>query len=184
VVVAPTATPGPVGARPSGGTPPAGPVLPAEKAPILVDPADALVLRGGAEGGRRAFLERLAAALEPYRRGDFAEAAERLAVVGERHPEAPEPGLYRGVSLLLLGRPEEAAAPLRNAAARATNAALRAEARYHLAVALSRSGDVAGARAELRASCTGGGAATARACTALERLGGPAASAPSAAPVR
>lgn len=94
-------------------------LLRVEKASLAALASEAVLLRG-TRSPRRALLDDLAVALEPYRRDDFEEAAKRLRALGPKYPEASEIPYYLGVCLLLLDRPAEAVAPLEIAARRMT----------------------------------------------------------------
>ncbi len=67
-------------------------------------PEDELVFRSDGEAPSAAFM----AAMLPYERGDYAAADAELARFLAAHPGHAEAGFYRGVSLLMLGRPDEA----------------------------------------------------------------------------
>lgn len=138
-----------------------------EKASLVALANETLVLRGVASP-RRALLEDLAIALEPYRRDDFEDAATRLRALKPRHPDAPEIPYYLGVCLLLLDRPADAIAPLQEAArARPSD-----EASYYLAVAQVNAATTTAASeaglAALTQLCNGRSDVAARACAALK----------------
>ena len=118
------------------------PVAAAEYRPVA--PEDELLFRS--EEGTRD--DGFAAAMTPYARGDYAAADAGLARFLGTHPDHAAATFYRGVSLLLLGKPAEARPLLASA-----SAARRApgEARWYLALALLKSGDVADALGELDA---------------------------------
>jgi tetratricopeptide (TPR) repeat protein len=81
-----------------------------------------------------------AAAGDAYRSGRFKAAAERFAGIAKRAPAASDPLLYGGVSLLAMGRFEEAAATLARADERAKRAGTSGPALdWYRAVALSGS---------------------------------------------
>jgi hypothetical protein len=140
-----------------------------EKASLAALARESVVLRGSASP-RRALLDGLAQALEPYRRDDFGEALARLNALEPGHSGAVEIAYYRGVCLLLLDRPGEAVAPLQAAADRMRPAD---EAAYYLAVAkvnaASSPEESSAAVAGLAHICDGGSETAARACAALGR---------------
>ena len=78
-----------------------------EKAAIKVPAAAVLLYRSDAESDKN-FLNELAAALEPYRMDDYAEAARRLDVLAKKYPKYAEPHYYLGVSRLFSGENEAA----------------------------------------------------------------------------
>jgi len=90
----------------------------------------------------------LAEAMSPYVRGDYAAAEAALALLLDAHPGHGAASFYRGVCLLLLGKPEEAAPLLRSAA---VSSKPPDEARWYLALALLKAGDADAAIAELDA---------------------------------
>jgi tetratricopeptide (TPR) repeat protein len=91
----------------------------------------------------------LSQAMSPYTQGDFSEAERRLGAYLEERPGDRRAQLYRGVSLLLLGRTDEAIPPLESATAAAGS--LGAEARWYLSLGLLKAGDTTRALAELDA---------------------------------
>ena len=152
---------------PQPGTPP--PALPlkiaVEKASLAVLATETIALRGR-PSPRRALLDDLAIALEPYRQDDFAEAATRLGGLREKRPDAPEITYYLGVCLLLLDRPADAIAPLADAARRMTPPD---EARFYVSVARVNAGQTDAGLAELTRLCNSRSDAAARACEALKQ---------------
>lgn len=162
---------------PASATPPATPApprsafiaLPLTKAEIHITAEEALAPRGASAPAIDPPVERLAAALEPYRRDDFGEAANRLGTLLKEFPNAARPALYYGVSLLFVDRNDEALAPLRTAMT-SSQAPVAADARWYLAVALTRTGQPAAALAELRGLCAAGGPSAERACTAQRAI--------------
>jgi hypothetical protein len=123
---------------------------------------DELVWRGEDPGAASSGPTLFDEAMEAYERDDFARAEALLGRVAEDDPHATEARFYRGVSLLLLGRPADAAAPLAAAEASATGA-LRDEARYYLALARLKGGDLGEARRLVDALIEDGGARRAEA---------------------
>lgn len=148
--------------------PRAQPVLPLEPPTVKLSAAHSLATRRGENTDDR-FLEELGRALEPYRAGDLAAASERLQNVATRYPRAPEPVLYQGVSLLLIGRPVEAVRPLERAREIADESLVR-EASWYLAVAYERSGQGARAIGELRQLCDTRGEHARAACEGAKAL--------------
>lgn len=108
-------------------------------------PEEELVFRSGDEAPPPAAF---AAAMSSYARGDYAAAEAELSRFLATHPGHAEAGFYRGVSLLMLGRPDEAKPLLKSAA---VSSRPPAEARWYLGLALLKSGDAAAALAELDA---------------------------------
>ena len=161
-----------VGSTPETTAPPAPRRIVVEKPSLAALAKETIVLRG-ARSARRALLEDLALALEPYRRDDFKEAEARLVALRSRRPGAPEIAYYSGLCLLLLDRPAEALALLQEAASRLMPAD---EPRYYLAVAQVNAARTAAesetGEAELARLCGGGGEVTARACAVRPPIGG------------
>jgi hypothetical protein len=144
------------------------PPMPVVDKPDVVLPAgEVLVTRGGAG---RAFLEDFGPAIAPYREGDYALAADRLATLADRYPASFEVPFYRGVSLLLLGRASEAVEALTRAEALARGPQAT-EARWYLSLALARAGRTAEAARRLDALCDGTGPRRDAACAAGRGLG-------------
>lgn len=150
-------------------TPSLAPVFdfPVEKPPVVIAAERLLAQRGRAQD--QAWLTSFARALDPYRAGDFEEAARRLAVVAESQPDVAEPALYLGVSLLLGGRASEAIAPLERARG-LVGEARRAEVAFYLGCAQARSGDLDAARPTLEGACRAKADHSEKACEALHRL--------------
>jgi hypothetical protein len=108
-----------------------------EKAPVRL-PASALLLwRGAGESAAPAEMRELVAALMPYQKDDYREAARLLAPLAGRYPRSFEAAFYLGVSLLMLERPAEATAPLERARALG-DARQREEASRYLSLAMVR----------------------------------------------
>jgi thioredoxin-like negative regulator of GroEL len=113
-------------------------VTPAEYRPAA---EDELLYRSD-ETAQSAF----ATAMTAYARGDYTAAQGRLAAFLESHPGDTRASFYRGVSLLMLDNPEEAL-PLLSAASQSP--ARPAEARWYLALAQLKAGDVTAALRDL-----------------------------------
>ncbi len=96
--------------------------------PLEAGVEDEIVWRGESADDLRA------AAMEPYRAGDYAAAERQLKDFLREHPQDAQAELYRGVSLLLLRRPGQAVAPLVDATAHGDEAVAR-EARWYLSLA-------------------------------------------------
>lgn len=105
-------------------------------------PEEELVFRSDGEAPDAAF----AAAMPSYAKGDYAASDVELSQFLAAHPGHAEAGFYRGVSLLMLGRPAEAR-PLLESVAASSHAP--AETRWYLALARLKSGDTAAALLEL-----------------------------------
>lgn len=143
-----------------------------EKAPVRL-PASALLLwRGVNRTAVPAETRELVAALTPYGKDDYRQAAVLLASVSQRYPRSFEAAFYLGVSLLLLERPAEAAAPLERARALG-DGPQKKEASWYLALAHLRRGSVRQARPLLEEVCSGGDARAGSACGALRQLAAP-----------
>ena len=102
-------------------------------------PQDELLYRDDSPQTQRkpgAFTE----AMQPYERNDFAEADRRLGQFTEMNPGHAAAHFYRGVSLLLLGKPAEAIAPLETAVAKGEGR-VREEAHWYLALTYLKTGD-------------------------------------------
>jgi hypothetical protein len=138
------------------------------KAAIKVPATAVLNFRSGAEDGR-AFLNELAAALEPYRNDDYPEAARRLEPLSTKYRESAEVHYYLGVSRLFINRNDEALASLETAR-RLADETLRDDVSWYLALALDRAGRAADARREVDGLCSHLGNYQKTACAALEEL--------------
>ncbi|MBL8214908.1 MAG: hypothetical protein JNK87_29580 [Bryobacterales bacterium] len=138
------------------------PRLPLTAAPLRL-PLGALTMRGEEPGTDQAYLQKLGAALKPYRAASYKESAAALAVLATAYPEAVEPPFYEGVSLLFLDKPADAAARLERARSLA-NQALAGEIPWYLAIAYERSGRGAESQALLQAVCAATGPHRAEAC--------------------
>jgi hypothetical protein len=161
-----TTTPGPGGpaspvATAPSPSPPPGPPL--DRPDVVLPAGEVLVTRGANDS---AFLKDFGPAIAPYRDGNPALAAERLAALAPRYPASFEVGFYEGVSLLLAGRAGAAVEPLERARSLGRGAQ-REDAEWYLAVALWRAGRPEDAAAGLRTLCSGEGARKAAACAAL-----------------
>jgi len=87
-------------------------------------------------------------AMQPYERNDFAEADRRLSQFTEKNPGHAAAHFYRGVSLLLLGKPADAIAPFETAVAKGEGRVLE-EAHWYLAQTYLKTGDYAKALEQL-----------------------------------
>jgi hypothetical protein len=148
-----------------------------EKPPLRLPLEGLLLWRGSGQSSPPASTREIAAALAPYKKGDFREAANRLAPLASRYPEIFEVAFYRGVSLLLTGRPEDAVAPLAQARTLG-DPAQREEASWYLSLAHLRAGTVGQARPHLEQLCSGGAPHSASACLVLRQLASPAFASP------
>ena len=136
------------------------------KASIKVPASAVLTYRGNVEAAKT-YLEALAAALEPYRNDDYAEAARRLAELSRKYPDAAEPAYYLGVSQLFLNQNEAAVESLQAARSHADDA-MRDDVSWYLAVALDRAGRTPDARRDAETLCQQAGEYKDRACAALK----------------
>jgi hypothetical protein len=142
-------------------------VLPLTVPPIELPPG-ALVLRSGAADPQAAAL---ASALEPFGRGDYEDAANRLNALRLARPDDAFVSYYLGVSYLLAGRAADAAQPLQRARELATpGTAMHANATWYLAIVLERSNRVDQVVPLLEQLCGSGGVHDAPACAALVAL--------------
>jgi hypothetical protein len=112
------------------------------------------------------------AARAAFDHGAFAEADQHLSVLTIATPSFGDAWLLLGTSRLLRGEAAEAVAPLTRAHETLEGDA-RADAAWHLAVALHATGRDAEARAVLDAMCVSGSARAPLACLALDELRGP-----------
>jgi hypothetical protein len=138
-----------------------------EKAPVKVSSKYALTFRGPGDG--RKFLEALKIALEPYERNDYPAAAASLGALRAQYPDAVEPSLYQGVSLLLSGHAASAIEPLQHARDRADADHLD-DATWFLAAASERAGRRDEAQRLAQAVCNGRGQRATSACSAAAAL--------------
>jgi hypothetical protein len=138
--------------------------------PLAVRVAESRALINRSPGGTsQAFLAEFNSAIEPYRSGRFAEAAERLAALGTRFPDAPEPPLYEGVARLLSHNPgaaDAAIGPLDRASQLAKGSEWQPDAEYYGARARLAAGREE-ARPTLVRLCTASGPYQSQACRAL-----------------
>ena len=139
-----------------------------EKAPIRSQGADDLVWRGSAAGAEG---KALAAALEPYRADDFAEAATRLTRFIERYPQNATGHYHLGVSQLFLNRDAEAVLALERAAQLTKNDPdLTSDVAWYLGYAYQRVGQRDQAMRVLEPLCRSTGPRGGQACSALTEL--------------
>jgi hypothetical protein len=111
----------------------------------------------------------LVAALEPYRRDDFAGAAMSLEGFVATHSESAEGWYYLGASRLLSGDPRRARAAFDRAYA--LNARVgHPELQWLAATAEARTGAIESARTKLQALCATPNQLQVRACAAEESL--------------
>ena len=137
-------------------------------APPIELPPGALVLRGDTADP---YVTALAGALEPFRRGEYQQAASRLEAVRATRPDDPFASFYLGVSYLLTDRPAEATAVLQRARElNGPDAPLQSELTWYLAIALERSDRVDQTVLLLKQLCGSGGSRDAQACAALGAL--------------
>lgn len=161
------AAPEPVAQSSAPARPETGPFT-LTKAAIKVPAAAVLTFRGSG-GGAQNYLADLAAALEPYRKDDFAEAARRLGLLASRYPEAAEPPFYEGVSQLYLNQNEAAVQSLESARRRGTDT-LKDDISWYLGLAYHRVGRIPDAHRELDGLCKYSGQYQNGACAALKAL--------------
>jgi tetratricopeptide (TPR) repeat protein len=135
--------------------------------PAVKLPALAVLTYRGHTRGAKTYLAELAAALEPYRRDEFADAARHLALLVQRYPNAAEPAFYEGVSQLFLNQNEAAVSSL-EAARRQGSGTLEDDISWYLGLAFHRAGRMPEARREFEALCRSAGEYKARACAAAE----------------
>ena len=135
--------------------------------PVTELPPESLTLRSGSPDRYAAALER---ALEPYERGDYAEAVRRLETVARDYPSRPHPVYYLGVAKLLAGR-TDAVADLERARKLADRgSSLQTDATWYLGISLERSGQRAPAAAALTELCGSPGPRKAQACEGARAL--------------
>jgi hypothetical protein len=149
-------------------TPPAAEAFNLAKAAIKIPASAVLTYRNGA-GGTQTYLADLATALAPYRKDDYAEAADRLGAVSRKYPDAAEPAFYKGVSQLFLNQNDAAIESLQQARRRAGET-LRDDVSWYLALAFNRVGRISDASHEAEALCSHAGDYKDRACAAADEL--------------
>jgi hypothetical protein len=116
----------------------------------------------------------LAAALLPYRAGDFREASRRLGAFVAKYPHRAEGHFYLGVSQLVLESNVEAVAALQTAERLAMGrAGLAREVRWYLALAYRRAGRNDEAWEQLARLCRDPWGGSRRACDGLAELARP-----------
>jgi hypothetical protein len=143
-----------------------------EKAPVRLPSGALLLWRGTNQPAVPAETRELVAALAPYQKDDFQQAAGLLASLSNRYPQSFEAAFYWGASLLMMERPAEAAAPL-DRARTLGNPQQREEASWYLSLAHLRAGSIRPARPLLQQLCSAGGARAGSACAVLRRLAAP-----------
>jgi hypothetical protein len=149
-------------------TPPASSPFTLAKAAIKIPAAAVLTFRGDANEART-YLADLAAALKPYRKDNYAEAARMLATLSFKYPDAAEPAFYAGVSRLFLNQNEAAIESLQSARHHAGET-LRDDISWYLALAFNRVGETSDAHREAEALCLRAGEYKDRACAAADQL--------------
>jgi TolA-binding protein len=117
-------------------------------------------------------------ALEPYRLGDYGQAANRLRPLVAHYPRLPEARFYLGVCELAIGRTNEAIGSLKSVKVLGSSA-LAEDAAWYLALAYQRAGATDLVREELQPLCAGKGSQAARACAGLDQLQRPSPAPPS-----
>lgn len=138
------------------------------KAAIKLPASAVLTFRGNA-GDARTYLADLAAALEPYRRDDYAEAAHRLSAVARKYAHTAAPAYYEGVSQLFLNENESAIESLQ-AARRRAGETLADDISWYLVLAFHRAGRTSRALQEAEALCRRAGEYKERACAAAAEV--------------
>lgn len=139
--------------------------LPLEKPTVKVSMA-ALTWRGAKD---MSLADELRPGLDAFRAGDYATADRELARAAAAFPNAVEPVYYQGVARLFLNNVNGARDSL-SGAARLTDASLRADVTWYLAVAEERAGRIADARTHVTSLCDSGSDRSATACAILPRL--------------
>ena len=138
---------------------------PVDTPPVLLPPATPIVAHGSDPSGATA----LFAALEPYRRDDFAMSATTLEGFIAAYPASPDGWFYLGASRLLSGDAARARQAFEKA--RALEAGERhPELDWLSATAEARTGAIASAQARLARLCAVPGPVQVRACAAKESL--------------
>ncbi len=140
------------------------PVLPLEKAPVVLPPVAFLVWRGAEDENP---WKPLQAALKPYESGDYSEAERRLQDVAAKYPRVAEAWFYLGVTRLLLNSNDGARDDLEKA--RGIVGPLSNEAGWYLAIANQRTGRIPEARRLLQELCTAPDRSS-KACRGLDAL--------------
>jgi hypothetical protein len=124
----------------------------------------ALTWRGA--GPDNQLVNDLKAPMNAFRASDFARAGSDFTALQAKYPESIEPFYYGGVSQLFLNDPTRAAASLERAAAVA-DSVFAPRVAWYRAVAATRLGHIANARALLDGLCRENGDYAAQACAAL-----------------
>jgi len=144
-------------------------VVPVAPAVIRIPAEGVLSFRGNTTTAGK-YMSDLAAALEPYRRGDYLGAARALDALSKKHPNAVEPSFYLGVCQLLLNQNHAAVTSLEDARRRGAGA-LQDDISWYLTAAYRRVGNTADARREAAGLCARAGEYRDRACGALAAMG-------------
>lgn len=158
----------PIVRAPAVASTPAPLLLAFEKAPIRIPAAAVLTFRGDSNNGEK-YLKDLAAALDPYRAGDYAGAEQRLAGVSRDYPGSAEAAFYLGVSQLLLGENDRAVESLKTARQHAGDT-LRDAVEWYSTVALNRAGRNVDALQKAEGLCARAGEFKEKACSAAAAL--------------
>lgn len=115
----------------------------------------------------------LSAALEPYRKGDYAAAASALDGVRMDYPDDATAALFLGISRLFMDEPQNALEILRPLEY-GTPPGVAAEAAWYSLVGIARLRNPSSVEDEAAALCAKGVSSSGRACAAVERLRGAA----------
>lgn len=136
--------------------------------PEIELPPAALVLRGGSIDP---YIDRLANALAPFRRGQYSRAAVELSAVARRHPREPHARFYAGAARLMNGDAAGAIPDLERASRLAvSDPPLSESASWYLAVALERTAGSEAALPVLAGLCAESRGRNPNACQALHDI--------------
>jgi TolA-binding protein len=130
--------------------------------------AAVLVMRGG--GDSQQYLKDLAPALDAYRAGNYAAAAQEFSALEPKYPKAVEVFFYGGVSWLQRGANDSAVQSLGHAQT-LREPEFADEVAWYLGLAYHRAGNIQAARAQFEKVCAGKSAFSMRACAAAKELG-------------
>jgi hypothetical protein len=139
------------------------------KPPVRLEASRALLFRSPGNSRQDSFLADLAPALDFYRADDFQRAADAFEQVAQKHPNAPEPFFYLGVSRLFLGEADQAVPALRKSRELGSEA-LNRDIAWYFGIAEFRRQRSEAAEAEFRRLCDEPGEHRDKACEVVNEL--------------
>lgn len=138
------------------------------KAPVTIPGDIALAWRGKTKA-RYPSLAEWTSALEPYKQGDFSQAATRLADITRKYPKFGDGYFYLGVSDLMR-KEDQAAVSALEAALKYIAEERRSEAAWYLGAAYARLGKTVEAASRFQQLCESHSDYAQQACQNLEQV--------------